>query len=50
MDESIEELVRSKYAAAADSGLSSDLSGVRAVAEAFGYGAAELAIIPAEAS
>ena len=50
MDESIEELVRSKYAAAADSGLSSDLSGVRAVAEAFGYGADELALIPAEAN
>lgn len=50
MDESIEELVRSKYAAAADSGLSSDVSGVRAVAEAFGYGADELALIPAEAN
>src|SRR3984957_4946824 len=46
----ITEQVQSKYAAVATSGLSSDHAGVRAVAEAFGYTAAELASIPAEAN
>src|SRR6204780_2296674 len=46
----ISEQVQSKYAAAAMSGLSSDHAGVRAVAEAFGYTAEELASIPAEAN
>jgi arsenite methyltransferase len=47
---SIEEIVRSKYASVATSGLSSDHNGVRAVAEAFGYTPAELEQIPAEAN
>jgi arsenite methyltransferase len=47
---SVEELVRSKYASVATSGLSSDHEGVRAVAEAFGYSPEELASIPAEAN
>jgi len=46
----ITEAVKSKYGAVAASGLSSDHDGVRAVAEAFGYSAAELAAIPAEAN
>jgi SAM-dependent methyltransferase len=46
----IEELVRSRYAAVATSGLSSNQAGVRAVAEAFGYSPEELASIPAEAN
>lgn len=50
MNDSIEHVVRSKYALAAESGLSSDLAGVRAVAEAFGYTAEDLAAIPAEAN
>src|SRR6476646_1745768 len=47
---SVEEVVREKYASVATSGLSSDHDGVRAVAEAFGYSADELASIPAEAN
>jgi len=47
---SIEQVVKSKYGAVATSGLSSDHNGVRAVAEAFGYSAADLASIPAEAN
>jgi arsenite methyltransferase len=47
---SIEEVVRSKYGAVAQSGLSTDHDGVKAVAEAFGYSADELASIPAEAN
>lgn len=47
---SIEEIVRSKYASVAASGLSSNHNGVRAVAEAFGYSPAELAQIPADAN
>lgn len=50
MNDSIERIVRSQYALAAASGLSGDLAGVRAVAEAFGYTAEELAAIPAEAN
>jgi SAM-dependent methyltransferase len=50
MSEAIREAVRSKYASVAEGGLSSDHDGVRAVAEAFGYSAEELAAIPAEAN
>src|SRR5271163_220959 len=42
--------VRSKYGAVAESTLSSNDAGVKAVAEAFGYSAAELESIPAEAN
>jgi arsenite methyltransferase len=48
--DSITDAVRRKYGAVAASGLSSDSDGVREVAEAFGYSAAELASIPAEAN
>ena len=47
---SIENVVREKYGSTARSGLSTRDDGVRAVAEAFGYSAAELAAIPAEAN
>jgi arsenite methyltransferase len=47
---SIHDVVRSKYASAATSGLSSKQDGVCAVAEAFGYSPSELASIPAEAN
>jgi arsenite methyltransferase len=47
---SVEEVVRSKYASVATSGLSTEHGGVRAVAEAFGYSAEDLASIPAEAN
>ena len=50
MSEPIVEQVRSKYAAAAASGLSGEQAGVRAVAEAFGYSPEELASVPAEAN
>lgn len=50
MSESIVEAVRSRYGSAAQSGLSSDQEGVRAVAEAFGYSPEELTSIPAEAN
>lgn len=50
MSEVIEQAVKSKYSAVAMSGLSSDHSGVRAVAEAFGYSPEELALIPSEAN
>jgi len=50
MSDSILEQVQSKYAAAATSSLSGEDSGVRAVAEAFGYTPEELASIPAEAN
>jgi arsenite methyltransferase len=46
----VEHVVREKYGSVATSGLSSDDAGVRAVAEAFGYSADELASIPAEAN
>jgi arsenite methyltransferase len=42
--------VRSKYGAVAESTLSSNDSGVKTVAEAFGYSAEELTSIPAEAN
>ena len=47
---SIEQIVQSKYGAVATSGLSSDHSGVKAIAEAFGYSPDELASIPAQAN
>ncbi|MBC8107956.1 MAG: arsenite methyltransferase [Anaerolineae bacterium] len=50
MTQSIENIVRDNYARTAVSGLSSDHSGVRAIAEAFGYSAKELSSIPAEAN
>jgi SAM-dependent methyltransferase len=46
----IENVVREKYGSTARSGLSTRDDGVRAVAEAFGYSAEELAAIPAEAN
>jgi SAM-dependent methyltransferase len=46
----IEDAVQEKYGSIATSGLSSDHTGVRAVAEAFGYTGDELASIPAEAN
>ncbi len=46
----IEKVVQSRYGAVAGRGLSSDHAGVRAVAEAFGYSAEQLASIPAEAN
>jgi SAM-dependent methyltransferase len=50
MSEVVREAVRSKYGSVATSGLSTDHTGVRAVAEAFGYTPEELASIPAEAN
>ena len=50
MSEQILESVKSKYGAVAESTLSSDHAGVKAVAEAFGYSAEELTSIPAEAN
>ncbi len=50
MSQIIEQAVKSKYGAVARSGLSTDHSGVRAVAEAFGYSPEELASIPAQAN
>lgn len=47
---SIETKVRDKYASVAVSGLSTNHEGVKAVAEAFGYTAEQLASIPAEAN
>src|SRR5262245_27977127 len=50
MPQTIEHAVRSKYGSVASSGLSSEQTGVKAVAEAFGYSAEDLASIPAEAN
>lgn len=50
MTEKILETVKSKYGAVAESSLSSDHAGVKAVAEAFGYTAEELTSVPAEAN
>jgi SAM-dependent methyltransferase len=50
MAENIQKVVQSKYASVAKSGLSTGHSGVRAVAEAFGYTPEQLASIPAEAN
>lgn len=47
---SIEQTVQDKYASVAGSGLSTNHSGVKAVAEAFGYTPEQLASIPAEAN
>lgn len=46
----ITETVRNKYAAVAASGLTNDSTGVRAVAEAFGYSPDDLAALPAGAN
>src|SRR5690349_7835818 len=50
MSQDIRHLVQEKYGQVAASRLSSNDAGVRAVAEAFGYSADELASIPAEAN
>jgi SAM-dependent methyltransferase len=50
MSHVIEQAVKSRYGAVATSGLSSDHSGVRAVAEAFGYTPEQLTSIPSEAN
>jgi SAM-dependent methyltransferase len=50
MSKSIEQVVREKYGAVAESTLSSEHSGVRSVAQAFGYTPEELSSIPAEAN
>jgi SAM-dependent methyltransferase len=50
MTEGILDSVRSKYGAVAESTLSNNHAGVKAVAEAFGYSAEELTSIPAEAN
>ncbi|MGC8640707.1 MAG: arsenite methyltransferase [Isosphaeraceae bacterium] len=50
MSRAIEQAVQEKYASVARSGLSSDLEGVRAVAQAFGYTVEELEAVPAEAN
>lgn len=50
MSAAVIDQVRNKYAAVAESSLSSEHTGVRAVAEAFGYSAEELASIPSEAN
>lgn len=47
---SVEQVVQAKYGAVAKAGLSTDHAGVKAVAEAFGYSADELASIPAAAN
>jgi arsenite methyltransferase len=50
MCDPIVEVVRSKYASIAESGLSGQHEGVRGVAEAFGYSREQLDSIPAEAN
>lgn len=50
MNDTTLNIVKDKYGSVATSGLSSEHEGVRAVAEAFGYSAEELASIPAEAN
>lgn len=50
MSELLLDSVKSKYGAVAESTLSSDHAGVKAVAEAFGYSPEELVSIPAEAN
>ncbi|MBB5059443.1 SAM-dependent methyltransferase [Granulicella aggregans] len=50
MSKQLLESVKLKYGAVAGSTLSNDHAGVQAVAEAFGYSAAELTSIPAEAN
>lgn len=48
--DSVSDSVKAKYGAVAESALSSDHAGVKAVAEAFGYTADELTSIPAAAN
>jgi SAM-dependent methyltransferase len=50
MSDTIKKAVQSKYGSVAKSGLSTAHTGVRAVAEAFGYAPEQLASIPAEAN
>jgi arsenite methyltransferase len=50
MSDAVKQIVQSKYASVAKSGLSTSQAGVRAVAEAFGYTPEQLASIPAEAN
>jgi SAM-dependent methyltransferase len=50
MARDIQEAIRTRYGAMAESSLSTDNAGVRAVAQAFGYSAEELTSIPAEAN
>src|SRR5579862_7480134 len=50
LSEQLLDSVKSKYGAVAESSLSSEHAGVKAVAEAFGYSAEELASIPADAN
>jgi len=50
MSDQLLDSVKARYGAIAESELSSDNAGVRAVAEAFGYTAEELTSIPAEAN
>ena len=50
MTEQLLDSVKSKYGAVAESTLSSDHAGVKAVAEAFGYSSEELTSIPAGAN
>jgi hypothetical protein len=50
VNKKIEEAVKARYGSFAGSGLSSERSGVRSVAEAFGYSPEELRSIPAEAN
>jgi arsenite methyltransferase len=49
-DTNLVEQVKAKYGAVAKSGLSGEHDGVRSVAQAFGYTAEELAVLPAEAN
>ena len=46
----IQDTIKSKYAAVAESDLSNTDAGVRAIAQAFGYSAEDLTAIPAEAN
>ncbi len=50
MSETIREAVQEQYASVAQSGLSSSVEGVRAIAEAFGYTPEQLAAVPADAN
>jgi arsenite methyltransferase len=50
MARDIQEVIRSRYGAMAESRLSTENAGLRAVAEAFGYSPEELNSIPAEAN
>ena len=50
MSKQLLDSVKSKYCAVAESSLSTDHAGVKAVAEAFGYSAEELTSIPVEAN